>query len=296
MTVARVPAGFNSRRRGSEGHHVNYANDPGEVGALYRAVLRDPEDRTLRMALADRLDERGAGDDADRAALIRAQCRAAEHAAPGRERGALLDQAARILQLHPEWARSPCERCSGAGTAPPVNAPCTQCFGSGDLFLETAHWTRVVLFWYGFPDDVSCRTDELGRQADNVRPGTRPPFLFTRWAYAVAGAYPVTRFRLSDRVPHPDTGDLGWREAVSRREDWAAYDVPADIWDDLGGTPANLFSAPRVDGRDAARSHDALARAAGRCVRRIVYPPPFPETLNNRDADGQGKATRRARR
>ncbi|WP_439627514.1 TIGR02996 domain-containing protein [Gemmata sp.] len=46
------------------------------VDALHRSILADPDNDTLRLAYADALDERGRGDDAARAELIRVQIRA----------------------------------------------------------------------------------------------------------------------------------------------------------------------------------------------------------------------------
>jgi uncharacterized protein (TIGR02996 family) len=70
-----------------------------------RAILAAPEEDTPRLVFADWLDERGEGDDAARAALIRAQCRA-ERLPPGnKERVKLEREAKAILKKHgSRWA------------------------------------------------------------------------------------------------------------------------------------------------------------------------------------------------
>ena len=75
--------------------------------AFLAAIVATPDDDTPRLVFADWLDERARGDDAARAALIRAQCQL-EHLAPGgKERRALEKQAKAILKEHEgKWAKA----------------------------------------------------------------------------------------------------------------------------------------------------------------------------------------------
>lgn len=68
--------------------------------AFLAAIVAAPDDDTPRLVFADWLDERAEGDDAARAALIRAQCQL-EHLAPAtKPRRALEKQAKTILKEH----------------------------------------------------------------------------------------------------------------------------------------------------------------------------------------------------
>ncbi|AWM40468.1 Leucine Rich repeats (2 copies) [Gemmata obscuriglobus] len=67
--------------------------------AFLGAILRHPDDDTPRLVFADWLDERGAGDDPARAALIRAQCRL-ETLPEGKERKAAEKETKALLRAH----------------------------------------------------------------------------------------------------------------------------------------------------------------------------------------------------
>ena len=67
--------------------------------AFLDAILREPEEDTPRLVFADWLDERAQGDDAARAALIRAQCKL-EALPEGKERKAAEKEARTLLKTH----------------------------------------------------------------------------------------------------------------------------------------------------------------------------------------------------
>lgn len=71
-----------------------------EEQAFLNAILAAPDDDTPRLVFADWLDERGTGDDAARAALIRAQCRAEALPAGSEERHKLEREAKAVLKQH----------------------------------------------------------------------------------------------------------------------------------------------------------------------------------------------------
>jgi uncharacterized protein (TIGR02996 family) len=74
--------------------------------AFLTAIFAEPDDDTPRLVFADWLDERGQGDDAARAALIRAQCQAEVLPPKSKERAKLERQARAILKEHGDrWAK-----------------------------------------------------------------------------------------------------------------------------------------------------------------------------------------------
>jgi uncharacterized protein (TIGR02996 family) len=75
--------------------------------AFLKAILAAPDDDTPRLVFADWLDERGEGDDAARAALIRAQCRLERLPLGSKERNKLQREAKAILKKHGDrWAKA----------------------------------------------------------------------------------------------------------------------------------------------------------------------------------------------
>ena len=81
--------------------------------AFLEAVRAQPDDDTPRLVFADWLDERGQGDDAARAALIRAQCRL-ERLPDGRERSAAGREVKALLKAHAKAWTAPL-RAAGLG-------------------------------------------------------------------------------------------------------------------------------------------------------------------------------------
>ena len=74
--------------------------------AFLTAIVAAPEDDTPRLVFADWLDERNRGDDAARAALIRAQCRAELLPPESKERKKLEREAKAVLKQHGDrWAK-----------------------------------------------------------------------------------------------------------------------------------------------------------------------------------------------
>jgi uncharacterized protein (TIGR02996 family) len=258
--------------------------------AMLAAIAAQPDDDAARLVYADFLDERGEGDDADRAEFIRLQISLVGHPVHHKaETGCPLRRRERaLLAANPAWSRCECPACGGEGHRRP-GPLCVVCEGTGDLFVRRGDaWTPRTLDRRRFPLlGVGCRLEELAveetgecgrcRRLLRPQPGSHCPDCSGRgtvpspWARAVVGAVPMLRaLVISDRAPE-DTGSREWafvREEPARPA-LRAYYLPALIFDQLKGWHRESEGFGIRYWHDRAAALDALACAAARFARGV---------------------------
>lgn len=149
---------------------------------LYRAVLAEPEEDTVRLVYADHLDETGDPEDAIRAEYIRLQVASARECLS-------LKRAVRLAEIESQhkglFNLIPCYWCLGSGKEPSrrENRPsCFRCGGSCGCDLSMHR---------GFPRGVFCTLEALTRF-----PGVACNEIFapSKWALDAVSHHPITRF------------------------------------------------------------------------------------------------------
>lgn len=264
-----------------------------------------PANTHTRLVYADFLDETGDAVDASRAEFVRVQCELVGvnssvteivKACPKRVWDAteyaryahLSERESTLLAAH-EVAfrcRAPCPECGGTGchlgsAGDKDNPICDCCHGTGDVggLLRKFEYrggaeqaigppTPVRLKWErGFPDTVTVPRleDVLTHPALSADDGPTP-LITTPWAQAVCRYWPVTRFVPLDRTPLEVFPSVWcWSRGGPLEE---RHRIPEDVFAELVN-PKSF--AERCDYPAADAATDALARAIGRIVRRVVY-------------------------
>lgn len=251
--------------------------------ALYRAILDNPADDTVRLVYADWLDE--SGNDAARAEFIRVQVelarkRASEPPAPTKELAKFVrdlvqleNRERKLRAAHGRgWARVPWGQ-GGKGdafdwqlTGPPTVAPPESGVWSASypLACATPHWHRGFVGRVDVPA-LSWVCEFVPPKWDNP-----PEWRVTPWAIAIARTHPVTEFVIGDREPQPwnaTEGPFTWERDTSPT---FPHELLPVLWGELeGATLDNTFDGIKVyESRKNALL--ALAQAAGRFVRRAA--------------------------
>lgn len=249
---------------------------------LYLALCASPEDDTLRLALADWLQENG---DEDRAELIRMQVELAALGWPPLNTSRMFQLEQRMYELvtaHPEWRSIPCPECESKGTEPGLWGwrRCHACDDTGDLALRRgedsdspiptrrSHERRAdswVRGWW-----VPCCTlQELATEMD----GKATP---TPWARALARSVPVASLWLVGVLPIKNSS---FESGTSF--DW--FDGGSVSHSEGAALPKFLFREVATMGRsqlptdcytefpDPTAALDALSAAAARWLVRKVW-------------------------
>ena len=223
--------------------------------------------------------------------------------------GPLRQRSRDLLAAHETtWRRAgACPKCSGDGTLlrggrgngnyyhPPYTVSCESCHGSGDVGgladigvpwagdpSGQRHAARRVVEWQrGHVSGVACSLGEvLSRNlsaANSQLTGLVEPAP-TAWAKAVCRWFPVTEFRVSDRVPYHNGYGHSWFDP--RRERFSpsvpeSANLPGVVFDALEACEGSYFVDGRFKGYPAreladsalARAMAVVARAAGEGVR-----------------------------
>lgn len=247
-----------------------------DLAALFRACHADPDDDTVRLALADCLEEHG---EADRAEFVRVQVENAKLLGmlatnANMARAAELRQRANaLIALHPSWMECPCPTCGGRGhrAAGPL---CAACEGTGDLLVRSGDaWEPRPLTWHRGFAQVGCGLGECGREriteyGDASRPPSGVTWQPSAWAAALVRACPWVEALTVE--PGPD--EILWSRGRSGR--WFIM---------LGSLPLALAIRLRDDGYGEKwyDSEDAARLALGRALRNLsardpaaAAPPP----------------------
>lgn len=228
-----------------------------EYQALLRAVLTVPEDDTVRLALADWLDEHSA---ADRAEFVRVQCELARIRQPHKcqKRDELVDAYGRYVN------HCQCRTCKLRRREYYSSRRFIVWDWCGGVDDGWAHLIRVTDWSRGFVSSLTCTCAA-----------------FMQHAAAIFAAQPVTAVTISDR--EPGRGDLPrvfWqRESVNYRL-WPpqytqrrSYAVPDVLFDELLGREEMHSRTKSYDIPDLARA--ALSAACVSWARELVGLPPL---------------------
>lgn len=231
---------------------------------LLAAVTADPDDRNLRWAFADRLQEQGEAEDAARAELVRVQCRmdairdecwcgacvqlrggGQHHNGPcgidkRQDDGVRLRWREReLLAAWPAWLSVRCPRCEGSGKAYGADRPfegpsiCPVCRGPGDLLKRSLRWERDTLDGTETVNEVQPRhVRHVGGyvwRVDVPRLGDvwGPPVVEVPDMNAVYTGEPTTRMAPDPRFDTP-TGPTPWLAALCVAVPTLASVVPLD--------------------------------------------------------------------
>ena len=269
---------------------------------LYQAILRDPEDTTLRLAYADWLDEQDPCAEADRARFIRLSIAFDQWQngtfsidswmaikeqyginAPANRKTSIQDHIIECIRKYPEWSILLCPVCEGAYLDQSILASpmaCMTCGAMGDLFKQgrgirggEPTSSRIVKFHNGMPMGVTCVLSELFQVKAFTGP-TPYKLVLSQWAQAVVSLAPITEFNITDRTPTMSPCDgmgAAWYSGPQSQTGYMMrHIIHEKLWDLIDAKPVE--GQPRwKEFKTTEDANKALRVAAGKFVRNAVY-------------------------
>ena len=253
-----------------------------DVLLLLAACRENPDEDTLRLELADALQESG---DEARAKLIRVQvelshtkyegccdrvgnglerCDVAGYRVVrcGCRRSDLLHREAQLLRDNPHWLAKPCSECNGEGTIPDPESrmlfgrnivfDCPTCGGTEDLFTQR-QWNPDYQEYQPGTDCIACLDRGLVRVSApperlwvEGRPRRKGPTYPMPWLEAIASDPFVVGVDVEGLGPSRHLETWRWDFGVSTDSRRLVGTLPVEIWKLCNGTYPTQSAAKHV--------------------------------------------------